>query len=247
MGIRKWLERRRQPALRRGRPEEIWLDLIRRSVPGQTFIDVGCMWKVNGAYTFHALASGASEATGLDINPATPEFEERNEREGGSVRFVQADLNDPELPQRIGQFDVVFCSGVLYHVPNMLQSLEQLRRLCRGQLILTTASITERETPNAAVFLPSMGQEARETLNFAGPYRKRGLDSDVIAERGYANWLWLPTASCVRAMVGFAGFDIQACYEHRRVTTVVAHTTQVETRWGPTMPLADEKLQRVQT
>jgi hypothetical protein len=191
------------------------------------------MWRVNGAYAFHALASGAAEVTGIDINPATPEFEGRNRTEGGRIRFVQADLNDPTLPGRIGCFEVVFCSGVLYHVPNMLWSLDQLRRLCADTLILTTATIPERETPNAAVFLPYMEATAREALNFLGPHRKRGLDSDVIPDRGYANWLWLPTASCLRAMVRFAGFEVEECIKHRRVTTVVARSATIETRWGP--------------
>jgi SAM-dependent methyltransferase len=239
--FRRWLDDFRHPTVRRGRPEEVWLRLIERLAPSRTFVDVGCMWKVDGAYAFHALAHGATEVTGVDINPATPEFEARNRAERNRVRFVQADLNDPELPARVGSFDVVFCSGVLYHVPNMQQSLDQLRRLCRGTLILATASITERETPNAAVFLPYMDPVARDALNFVGPYRKRGLDSDILPERGYANWLWLPTASCLRAMTRFAGFEVDECIEHRRATTIVARAATVATRWGSNPPLDDER------
>jgi SAM-dependent methyltransferase len=240
--LRRWLDDLRHPTVRRGRPEDVWLRLIERLAPSRTFVDVGCMWKVNGSYAFHALASGATEVTGVDINPATPEFEARNRAEGDRVRFVQADLNDPELPARLGSFDVVFCSGVLYHVPNMQQSLDQLRRLCGGTLILATASITERDTPNAAVFLPYMDRAAREGLSYAGAFRKRGLDSDVIPERGYANWLWLPTASCLRAMIRFAGFEVDECVEHRRATTIVAHAAAIETRWGPNPPRDDRRL-----
>ena len=239
--FRRWLDDFRHPTVRRGRPEEVWLRLIERLAPSRTFVDVGCMWKVDGAYAFHALAHGATEVTGVDINPATPEFEARNRAERNRVRFVQADLNDPELPARVGSFDVVFCSGVLYHVPSMQQSLDQLRRLCRGTLILATASITERETPNAAVFLPYMDPVARDALNFVGPYRKRGLDSDIVPERGYANWLWLPTASCLRAMTRFAGFEVDECIEHRRSTTIVARAATVATRWGSNPPLDDER------
>jgi len=193
------------------------------------------MWRVDGAYAFHALASGATAVTGIDINPATPKFCERNAAAKDRVRFVQSDINDPALPDRVGEFDVVFCSGVLYHVPNPVFSIEQLRRLCRGTLILTTASVLERETPHAAVFLPYLDVAERQRLDFdfSAPARKRGLDSAVVEHRGYANWLWLPTASCVRAMVRFAGFEPLACYEHRHVTTLVARAAPVETQWGP--------------
>jgi SAM-dependent methyltransferase len=231
--IARWIRRRRYPGFLEGRPEHLWRELIARHVPGRSFADVGCMWRVDGAYSFHALEKGAASVTGIDINPATAAFAEKNAAVDGRVRFVQSDLNDPALPDRAGQFDVVFCSGVLYHVPNPVFSLEQLRRLCRGTLILTTASILERKTPHSAVFLPYLDPDARERLDFAGPARKRGLDSAVIERRGYANWLWLPTPSCLRAMVRFAGFETLASYEHRHVTTLVARAVAVEAQWGP--------------
>lgn len=231
--IARFIRRRRYPGLLEGRPEDLWRELIARHVPGRSFADVGCMWRVDGAYSFHALVKGAASVTGIDINPATTAFAERNAAVNDRVRFVQSDLNDPALPGRVGAFDVVFCSGVLYHVPNPVASLEQLRRLCRGTLILTTASILEREMPHAAVFLPYLATAERERLDFPSPSRKRGLDSGVIERRGYANWLWLPTPSCLRAMARFAGFETLACHEHRHVTTLVARAIAVETQWGP--------------
>lgn len=189
---------------------------------------------MNGAYAFHALEQGAASVTGIDINPATREFNERNALYGNRVRFVQADVNDPGLPTRVGSFDVVFSSGVLYHVPNMLLTFDQLRRLCDGKLILATASVPERETPHAAVFLPYMERGAREELDYQHHSPKRGLDSAVIERGGYANWLWLPTASCLRAMLRFSGFSVEECFEHRRVTTILATAAPVETRWAPT-------------
>src|SRR5262249_33147555 len=125
------------------------------------------------------------------------------------------------------------CSGVLYHVPNPLVSIEQLRRLCRSTLILATASVAEHETPQSAVFLPYLDPAARDRLDFPAAARKRGLDSAVVERRGDAHWLWLPTPSCPRARARFAGFETVACHEHRHVTTLVARAAPVETRWGP--------------
>src|SRR5438477_10460116 len=82
---------RRREARRRGhhagRPEDLWRDLIVRFIPGRTFVDVGCMWKVNGDYSFLAAASGATAVTGVDLAPATPEFTQRNADLGDPVRF----------------------------------------------------------------------------------------------------------------------------------------------------------------
>jgi 2-polyprenyl-3-methyl-5-hydroxy-6-metoxy-1,4-benzoquinol methylase len=129
--------------------------LIAPLVPGRTFVDVGCMWEVDGDYSFLAAASGATSVTGVDIAAATPQFTTRNAQLGEPVRFVRGDLNDPKIEEWAGTFDVVFCSGVLYHVPNPVFSLYQLRRLCREVLILTSATMPERDVPNAACCYPA--------------------------------------------------------------------------------------------
>ncbi len=224
--------RRRQGYLSGRRPEDLWRELIARHAAERSFVDVGCMWKVDGAYAFHALANGASAVTGIDMLPATEEFRRRNAEVGDRVRFFQADLNDRELATRLGQFDVVFCSGVLYHVPDPIFSLLQLRRLCRQTLVLTSASITERSTPNAAIFLPCLDDDARRKLNFTTPKKnkKLALDTPFVPEQWYANWFWLPTPSCLRALVTVAGFEVVDLYRFRRVTTVVAKPAKV---WAP--------------
>lgn len=207
----------------RGRPEDLWRELIARHARGKTFTDVGCMWRVHGAYAFHALAVGATRVTGVDVDPATPEFHARNAEVGNAVRFVQGDLNDPAIETWAGRSDVVFCSGVLYHVPDPIFSLTQLRRICGEVLILTTATITERREPHAAILLPFMTDAERERLGYdSGGGSKVGLDTPFAPDRGYTNWFWLPTPSCVGAMAKLAGFTVREVHTHLRVTTIVA-------------------------
>ena len=234
--LSKWV--RGRAAKRRGyhgvNPEVLWRQLIVKYARGHSLIDVGCLWRVNGDYAFLAADSGATSVTGLDIEPATPEFLARNAARSNPITFVQGDLNDPMTMTRTGMFDVVFCSGVLYHVPNPVLTLEQLRRLCRERLILTTASMPERRPPNLALLLPGMDDASREALRFATPRgnRKVGLDTRFDPKAGYGNWVWLPTPSCVRAMVTLAGFSIEAFYPTRRMTTVVAKPGRAAS-WEP--------------
>ena len=77
-------------------------ELIARHVRGRTFIDVGCMWGVHGAYAFHALDSGATQVTGVDLMTPSPEFVTRNLAYEGRVRFVQGDINDPSTAAALG-------------------------------------------------------------------------------------------------------------------------------------------------
>jgi SAM-dependent methyltransferase len=214
--------RREDPDVLHGRPEERWLSLIAEHAPGKTFLDVGCMWRVNGEYSFHASSVGASRVVGLDIDPATAEFAQRNEKLGSPVRFVQGDINDPDLTKTLGTFDVVFCSGVLYHVPNPIQTLERLRALCASTLILTTAIIQELEVPQGAVFFPQLDPATRKELSFSSSHTKVGVDTDFEPEKGYANWFWGMSPSCVRALLAISGFEVLAFLRHRYVVTAVA-------------------------
>jgi SAM-dependent methyltransferase len=184
------------------------------------------MWKVNGDYAFHALASGATAVTGIDITAATSEFLEKNAAHGDRVRFLQGDLNDPDIGKWAEQFDVVFCAGVLYHVPDPIFTLTQLRRICSRRLILATASTTERVEPNTAILVPFLDEAVRVKLGFR-PWRgsKVGLDTEFAPEKGYGNWFWLPTPSCVGSMVRLAGFEVEELHAFRRVTTVVARSS----------------------
>src|SRR4051794_21275364 len=90
--------------------------LVRAHAPGRSFLDVGCMWSVDGAVSFLAEDAGATAVTGLDLMPASERFEREREQRSSAVRFVQGDLHDTD----VGRHDVVWCFGVLYHVPSPL-------------------------------------------------------------------------------------------------------------------------------
>ena len=196
-------------------------ELIARHVRGRTFIDVGCMWGVHGAYAFHALDGGATQVTGVDLMSPSPEFVTRNLAYEGRVRFVQGDINDPSTAAALGTADVVFCAGVLYHVPNPLLTLEHLRRICAGTLLLGSATIPEQRQPQTAVFLPFLSPRARRALSYRSADVKIGLDTDFVRGERYANWFWGLTASAVEAMVRAAGFEVRDRHRHRRSICLV--------------------------
>jgi len=213
--------RKGEPGVLRGRPEDRWRQLIADLAPGRSFVDVGCMWNVHGGYAFHALASGATRVVGVDVEPATDEFHRRNADQ--SITFVQGDVNDPRLRESLGTFEVVFCAGVLYHMPNPLWTLERLRDLTGSTLILSTARIAERsDAPQGAVFFPHLTPEERTALQYPSSSGvKVGLDTDYVPDAGYGNWFWGLTPSCIRALLKTAGLPIREELVHRYVYTAV--------------------------
>jgi 2-polyprenyl-3-methyl-5-hydroxy-6-metoxy-1,4-benzoquinol methylase len=195
--------------------------LIERHAPGTSFVDVGCMWNVDGAYAFHAVDKGAVQVTGIDLQAASERFHAENARRGSRVTFVQGDINDPTLPERLGRTDVVFCSGVLYHVPNPLTTLEQLRALCRRTLILGSATIPEQGIPQLAVYYPFLDARFHGKLVPRTDHARVGLDTAFRHDSYYANWFWGLTLSCLRAMLETVGFETLEVYTWRRAVCVV--------------------------
>src|SRR5437879_2398461 len=88
-------------------------EFIRNHAPGKSFADIGCMWGVNGEYSFLAETAGATAVTAVDVFGPTPEFEEKRHARGSHVRFVLGDITRADTLDAVGQADVVFCAGVL--------------------------------------------------------------------------------------------------------------------------------------
>ena len=168
--------------------------LIARHAAGRSFVDVGCMWTIHGALCFAAEDAGAASVTGVDVMGATDRFRAEVARRDSRVRFVQGDLHDPATIAAVGPHDVVWCSGVLYHAPHPLLTLQRLRELTRDTLVIAPG---RGEHPNA--------QPAR-----------------ALSE-GYGPWYWGISPSALRTMLALAGFAVDEAHRTPFHVTVVAH------------------------
>lgn len=210
---------------RRGQAVGNYHDLpryIREHAPGRSFADIGCMWGVNGEYAFLAEEAGATRVVAVDVFGPTPEFEQKKAARQSNVEFVLGDVTRATTLARIGEVDVVFCAGVLYHHPSPFDLLVALRRICRGTLILRTSTIPEiRGLPNAAVYFPMLGAEGRQLWNLKplGVLHQAGISEPFRPEDGYGNWFWGLTPSCLESLLRTAGFRVE-----RRATEAFAQT-----------------------
>jgi hypothetical protein len=218
---------------RRGRPPGDYNHLhglIRQTVPGRTFADVGCMWGVNGAHTFTAEEAGATRVYGIDVFGPTPEFEAEHRRRRSGVEFILGDCAAPSTLARVGEVDVVFCAGVLYHHPSPFDVLTALRRMCRGTLILRTSTIPEiAGLPNAAVYFPFLPPRARRLwdLRSLGLTWQAGITEPFRSEDGYGNWFWGLTPSCLVSLLETAGFEVVRRDDEPFAQTVVCRPVAV--------------------
>ena len=197
-------------------------DEIRKRAPGRSFADIGCMWGVNGEFSFIAEEAGATRVVAVDVFGPTPEFEEKHRARGSRVQFVLGDVTRQSTLDAIGAVDVVFCAGVLYHHPSPYDLLVALRRICKGTLILRSSTIPEvRGLPNAAVFFPMLNVRGRELWNLRtlGVTHQAGISNPFQPAEGYGNWFWGLTPSCLESLLQLAGFRVD-----RRATEAFAQT-----------------------
>jgi len=108
----------------------------------------------------------------------------------GNVDFVQANLETIDLAQ-FGRFDAIYCSGLLYHLPEPWRLIAQLRSIADGIFIWTHCS-----TEAAASHL---------TDSYRGRLRKEGGREDVLS--GLSHVSFWPTLGSLCNMLTNGGFS----------------------------------------
>lgn len=188
-------------------PDELKERIIERYARGKSFADIGCMWRVNGYFSFLAERAGATSVAAVDIYPANEAFMAESSRLDSRVEFIQGDIHSTETIRAIGSRDVVFCSGLLYHTPNPVDTLMKLRLVCHGTLILNTSTVPEMPgIKNFAVFYPYLDAGQRRIWNLGEG--ALGISTPYDPGQGYANWFWGFSYSCLESMLQCAGFRI---------------------------------------
>lgn len=201
-------------------------EYISRVVAGKTFVDVGGLWGTVNEKISLAHECGATSLTMLDVTVQEGDlwrkFRARMEELGiKNYECISADVCDPQITQLVQPFDVVHCSGVLYHHPNPMLMLAALRKLTREHLVLTssiTQEIIENEKgryaipPSGVVFVPALSDCEREILKRY--WEGMGAVAYGLTEKiryrldDFGAWWWLATAGALVAMCETAGFKV---------------------------------------
>jgi hypothetical protein len=227
-------------------------------IPGKTFAEVGGLWGVVNEQVTVAAKAGAREVAMIDLPAASlPEqpglwasFRQRCLAHGvANYRCVEADVNDSRIAEIAGTYDVVHCSGVLYHCPQPLATLLQLRKICRETLVLCTATIPDHVVnsagtltlePGSALFIPSMSDAQRAVgarfLQEVGVGAAIGV---ITPNQGqwrldnYPPWWWFFTRRHVAALLEVAGFEVReiaGCWYDRATMYLARRNAAVLTR-----------------
>ncbi len=97
----------------RAAPKLALIDTAFERFAPRSMVDLGGVWAVEGAYTFHAVREHALDAATLVDELVHPELERRAARLG--VRTVRGNFGDPEVQARVGVAELVLFYDILLH------------------------------------------------------------------------------------------------------------------------------------
>jgi hypothetical protein len=198
---------------------------INRVAKGKSFIDIGGLSEVVHERVSVAHSAGASDLALMDVEgpscPWWPQVRERLTSRGvGECKFISGDI----MTSEVSTYDIVYSSGVLYHLPAPIPYLARLRQMTREYCILTSTTIPTRLTvdreelhfPSASTLVvPALaGRERQLVVEW---FKRRGRDDVTYTEMDfgglrnltnyYPNW-FIPTVAAFKAMATCAGFEI---------------------------------------
>jgi tRNA (mo5U34)-methyltransferase len=138
---------------------------------GKSVLDIGA-W--DGAFSFEAERRGASRVLAMDEfiwagkGWASKEgFEFARRALNSKVEDILLDVYDLG-PEKVGKFDLVLFSGVLYHLKHPFLAIERVASVCSDQLILSThVDLINLQRPTIA-FYPGT-EFNNDPTNWCGP------------------------------------------------------------------------------
>lgn len=200
---------------------------------GRSFVDVGGLWGTTNERVSDALKAGAASAAMADIAPPDHRlwaaFDERMAGMGlTDYERISADVMAPDLPERVAARDLVHCSGVIYHMPDPMGCLRNLRAITKEHLILVSMVVPEIISNSAGTldfrgagtfFLPALDEHQHRVLHEyfeKAQIRVHGITGAPIPEwtdpvdgaPRFGPWWWLLTPHLVRTMVSISGFEL---------------------------------------
>jgi SAM-dependent methyltransferase len=178
------------------------------TLEGLTLVDLGCL---EGGFTLAFAQHGAPHALGIEARELSVRRCElaRDLLGLDNAEFACSDVND-ELARR-DPFDVVFASGILYHVADPAQPLRRMRAVCAHMALIDTHvahPTTVTHQCSELIEMTSGGQTYRGRR-----YREHSR-GDSRAQRDRRPWsawedddVFWPLEDDLVAMIRHAGFN----------------------------------------
>jgi hypothetical protein len=205
--------------------------LIKKHVSGLSFVDIGGLWGTSGETVTTALLAGASRGVMADIQEPGGVWWQKFEAHCAELGVedyeeLQVDICAPDAPERLGSFEFVHCSGVMYHVPDLFRFMGNLVSVTAKYLLLSSVvmptqirgpSATLSFGPDHAYLAPILSPENRRAV--ADYLTEKGLRAAGVNESGeylkqgqprFGPWWWLFSSEFMIRLVRMYDLEILA-------------------------------------
>lgn len=180
--------------------------LNKYSLSNIRILDLGCL---EGGIALNLAMNGAT-CVGVDVRPqhlAKADFAYRAIKPAGQCKWIEGDVTDQNTWKSVGSFDVIICSGLLYHLdaPDIIPLLRNIR------MISKLNSVTIIDTNIVSNSLSSFIVD--KTLTLHGRYWQEHNVEDTEEKRIKSDWssyknnraFWLTERSLTNALI-YSGY-----------------------------------------
>jgi len=175
---------------------------IPEDLNGKTVLDIG---PANGFFSFEMFKRGA-EVVAIDVNKECWS-EDLNNLMSANVKFKIKDL--ATIDESFGKFDIVFCSNMLQHHPDLVGNIQRIKKITKNMAILCMGVMQDsqfRDNPIARFVGGPGGGGGGKILGF----------------------YWKPNMKCFSKIAEFAGFK-----SVKEISTFeVKHENQIDSFLG---------------
>lgn len=189
--------------------ENLWNQISKHlpnDLSGKSVLDIGCN---AGFFSVQSKKRNADYVMGIDLSDGfLKQAEFVREVLGLEIDYEKMSLY--ELPKLGGQFDIVFCLGVIYHCADLFQAARCVESLTKEVAIVESQVVTYESVADKPLW------------EFVFPGYKDPSDTKTQDERR-DNW-WFPNLEGLRVLFQSAGFwKVESIYEAQERGIVICH------------------------
>ncbi len=178
---------------------------VPEDLTGWSVLDIGC----NAGFYSIELARRGAHVLGIDVEPLyLSQAQWAARRVGLQDRLQFVEMQVYELLNEKRQFDLVWFTGVFYHLRYPTLALDLVRRVTRKLMMFQTMTMPGDEVRDTPLDLPL---DERNELRDAGWPKMAFVEHRIAGDA--TNW-WAPNHACVEALLRSANFEVIDRPEH---------------------------------
>jgi hypothetical protein len=176
--------------------------ILEKSMPAESAVVFGDMWKVDGFYTKKTLELGCKRAVLIDSLETEKWLHTR--LQNPQIDFYKGDFSNTLFMKSVQEkFDVGVVFDILLHQPPLLNTLHLMLEKVDKKFCVVQPMLQEQKFRNSLVYLPGNTDELYPLTAKHGEYKM--FD---VSHVNQSHWIWGITPTFLHSVLSGEGFDL---------------------------------------